>query len=207
VSLNQNKFSGNLPAAFAQMPNLRTISLQNNIFKGNRVPDLHHLTFLGTIPTFLAQHRDLEELNLAYNIFSGVIPAELSQMRGLLTLLLQGRTTLRERKLNNIAANNLTGFLPPELGKLTNLLRLDVSANFLGGTLPSGIGEDISSLEVLYVLHFSQNSLLTKIAFSISMKYRVQFRPLMATSSTYGVSTDRLWKADTPSSVVAGPQI
>jgi len=80
-------------------------------------------------------------LELGNNNFTGVIPKEIGQLKGLLSL--------------NMSSNKFTGAIPPSICKLTNLQVLDLSGNHLTGVIPSAL----SNLHRLSQFNVSNNDL------------------------------------------------
>ncbi|XP_057771239.1 leucine-rich repeat protein 2-like isoform X3 [Salvia miltiorrhiza] len=78
---------------------------------------------MGPIPAELGQLRSLVSLDLYHNNLTASIPPSLSNLSNLKFLRLNG--------------NRLTGRIPRDLTKLANLKILDVSNNDLCGTIPT----------------------------------------------------------------------
>ncbi|KAK4715184.1 hypothetical protein R3W88_013522 [Solanum pinnatisectum] len=55
----------------------------------------------------------------------------------------------------NLSINHFSGIIPLEIGKLTNLVRLDLSNNYISDTIPP----QIDSLAKLETFHISKNQL------------------------------------------------
>ncbi|XP_020582177.1 probable LRR receptor-like serine/threonine-protein kinase At1g74360 [Phalaenopsis equestris] len=116
IDLSYNKFSRELPIAFAELPQLEFLTLGSNDFYGKIPPEY------GRIAT-------LQALDLSFNRLSGGIPPQLGQLTSLLWLMLGN--------------NQLTGEIPSEIGNCSSLLWLNLANNRLSGRLPpeiSGIG-------------------------------------------------------------------
>ena len=86
------------------------------------------------------------ELDLSGNELTGPIPAALSALELLQTLILGGRLDSTSRQW--ITTNALTGPIPDELGRLENLTLLDLGWNELTGRIPDALG-NLSNLESL----------------------------------------------------------
>ena len=109
--LGANRLSGEIPADWGGLKNLRSLSLGGN-----------HLS--GKIPSDLGKLDHLLRLDLSGNQLSGEIPSELGGLRDLQALYLQG--------------NNLSGEIPPELGRLSKLRNVYLSGNQFSGCIPAG---------------------------------------------------------------------
>ena len=109
--LQQNSFTGSLPADVGQLKNLNELLVSDN-----------HLS--GEIPTELGSCLVLGYLDMARNSFQGNIPLSLSSLRGIQFL--------------DLSCNNLSGTIPNELQNLSILQSLNLSFNYLVGEVPSG---------------------------------------------------------------------
>ncbi|XP_004236378.4 pollen receptor-like kinase 3 [Solanum lycopersicum] len=118
--------------ALSQMPGLRTLSFQSNLFSGpmpefNRMGALKGLylsenQFSGEIPSnYFAKMLSLKKLWLSDNKFSGEIPASLMELQYLIELHLEN--------------NQFTGPIPP-MSKQSTLESIDFSNNNLKGEIP-----------------------------------------------------------------------
>ncbi|RVW79222.1 Receptor protein kinase CLAVATA1 [Vitis vinifera] len=104
IQLSNNRFSGEIPSGIWTSPDMIWVMLAGN-------------SFSGTLPTVL---------NASNNMLSGKIPVELTSLRNISVLLLDG---------NQFSENQFSGQIPPELGHLT-LNILDLSFNQLSGMVP-----------------------------------------------------------------------
>ena len=99
-------------------------------------------------------------LSLTGNGLSGPIPAQLGELTGLWTLLLErnelsgpiptGLGGLSSLRLLSLSSNRLTGLIPAELGELTSLRSLFLGRNELSGSIPAELGE-LTSLRSLFL--------------------------------------------------------
>lgn len=80
-------------------------------------------------------------LNLGINNFIGVIPEEVGQLQGLLSL--------------NLSSNKLFGEIPQPICTLKNLQVLDLSSNHFTGTIPA----TLNNLHFLSKFNISNNDL------------------------------------------------
>ncbi|XP_044477088.1 probable inactive receptor kinase At1g48480 [Mangifera indica] len=110
LSLRLNSLYGQLPSDLALCSNLRNLYLQGNQFSGD-------------IPEFLFTLHGLVRLNLASNNFSGGISSGFNNLTRLKTLYLE--------------SNSLSGSIRQL--KLPNLQQLNVSNNFLNGSIPKAL--------------------------------------------------------------------
>ncbi|CAA0839182.1 Probable inactive receptor kinase [Striga hermonthica] len=157
LDLGDNMIGGELPE-FGELPNLRTLRLQNNQLSGSVPGEL----LQGAVP--------LVELDLSVNEFSGPIPVINSTT--LVTL--------------NLSSNSISGPLPPSLGNCLNvdlsrnllsgdisvlnnwnynLEALDLSSNGLRGILPN-----LTQFEKLTLLRARNNSLEGPLPFTLGSK-------------------------------------
>ncbi|KAG5619343.1 hypothetical protein H5410_019167 [Solanum commersonii] len=118
--------------ALSQMPALRTLSFQSNLFSGpipefNRMGALKGLylsenQFSGEIPSnYFEKMLSLKKLWLSDNKFSGEIPSSLMELQYLIELHLEN--------------NQFTGPIPP-ISKQSTLESIDLSNNNLKGEIP-----------------------------------------------------------------------
>ncbi|CAA7396382.1 unnamed protein product [Spirodela intermedia] len=146
LELQQNNFSGVIPAQMGVLASLRILNVSYNSFSGT-VPDnligrstleavdLSHNHLAGKIPISPVDAcSSLSVLKLSNNFFVGEIPREISNCRNLRSLLLDG--------------NILEGRIPAEIGRLRQLRFLDVSRNSLTDTIPPELG-NCTKLSVL----------------------------------------------------------
>lgn len=135
LHLKSMGLSGNMDVdALANIPGLRTISLEDNNFTGP-LPELNRLgalkavylsnnQFNGQISTdFFLKMESLKKLWLANNTFSGNIPSSLTQLRNLIELHLEN--------------NRFSGVIPPL--KQPPLVSLNMSNNQLQGEIPMSL--------------------------------------------------------------------
>ena len=123
LDLYDNAITGTIPATFSQFPAMRVLYLSRNNLHGS----MNIFCEVGT----------LSQLYLQYNAFSGPLPHCIDQMPLLINLFL---------------SNNLfTGSIPAESwGSKQGLVTLDISQNYLTGTLPSALS-NITDLKYLYL--------------------------------------------------------
>ncbi|CAA6660068.1 unnamed protein product [Spirodela intermedia] len=158
LSLCGNEFYGDLPAeALARLRLMEVLELQQNNFSGVipaqmgvlaslRILNVSYNSFSGTVPDNLIGRSTLEAVDLSHNHLAGKIPIspvdacsslnprEISNCRNLRSLLLDG--------------NILEGRIPAEIGRLRQLRFLDVSRNSLTDTIPPELG-NCTKLSVL----------------------------------------------------------
>ena len=138
LSLNENAFTGTIPAAITTLTSLQELDLAQNQLTGSIPSDFDRLKSLvvldlgsnkltGSIPASLGSLPALEYLGLYDNALTGGIPAELGRLGALRELLLWG--------------NQLTGTIPDSLRGLTNLVVFYLAYNQLSGPLPNWFPE------------------------------------------------------------------
>jgi Leucine-rich repeat (LRR) protein len=123
IQKNSSNLTGEIPAEFWNLTELKKIYFQYN-----------NLT--GTIPTELETLTKLDYLNLSANEFSGSIPPEIGNLPNMEKLYLR--------------KNQLTGSIPPELGNLSNLESLLIEENSLSDTIPSELTNATNLWEVSF---------------------------------------------------------
>ena len=161
LSLQIHGLSGEIPAALADLSDLRGLYLGNNSLSGEIPSELGNLSNLkglqlsgnslsGQIPAALGNLSNLESLDLDFNDLSGEIPSELGNLEELELLSLSRNELTGEMpsslgELNRMRFlylydNQLTGRIPPEFGKLGDLEWLWLYDNQLTGNIPSVLG-------------------------------------------------------------------
>ncbi|KAG6767228.1 hypothetical protein POTOM_028421 [Populus tomentosa] len=198
LDLSSNGLSGPIPTGLCQGPsnNLKELYLQNNRFTGSVPATLSncsqltalHLSFnylTGTIPSSLGSLYELRDLNLWFNQLHGEIPPELMNIKALETLILDfneltgvipsgisnctnlnwislsnnrlsGEIPASIGKLGSLAIlklsnNSFYGRIPPELGDCRSLIWLDLNSNFLNGTIPPELFKQSGSIAVNFI--------------------------------------------------------
>ncbi|KAK6155514.1 hypothetical protein DH2020_009762 [Rehmannia glutinosa] len=151
LDLNDNNFTGTIPALLGNCSQLKTIFLNDN-------------ALFGPIPPELFRSRKIKHLDLGYNLLSGIIPPEVGQCNsleylGLYNNHLSGEIPTELFSLHNLnslylSSNNLTGTLP-ELPPLCSLFDFRIHENSFHGSLPLSL----SNCHNLTILYASYNNL------------------------------------------------
>ncbi|KAK7311290.1 hypothetical protein RJT34_09327 [Clitoria ternatea] len=165
LSLNNNKFNGNLPYQLvANCNDLKTLSVNLSV---NQLSGVNlQMSFLdclkltdfegaynqigGSIGPGIGDSVMLRRLDLSGNRLAGSLPNQLGSLQNLKWMLLGG--------------NNLTGEMPSGLGRLASLALLNLSHNSLIGAIPASMS-NAKSLEMLLLDH---NKLSGEIPLSFS---------------------------------------
>ena len=186
-------------ASLGNLPNLTTLSLDNNSLSGeisDSLGNLSNLTTLnlnnnslsGEIPNSLGNLPNLTTLNLDNNSLSGEIPNSLGNLSNLTTLSLDN--------------NSLSGEIPNSLGNLPNLTTLNLDNNSLSGEIPNSLG-NLSNLTTLSLDNNGlsgpiPNELKTLNAIQIFRLYDNAFLPddLALFAAGYGTNTNGWRGAD-----------
>ncbi len=152
LALYFNNLQGQLPAALADLPQLRVLDLHNNAITGSIPPEIGRLVNLvdldlsdnqisGSLPATLGNLTALQWLMLPRNQINGPIPSELGKLTALHTL--------------NLSDNQLSGGIPESLADATALASIRLRNNQLSGSIPFGLGQ----LPALYEIDLSFNQL------------------------------------------------
>ncbi|XP_056175055.1 receptor-like protein 13 [Syzygium oleosum] len=160
--VSNNIIEGELPSWIGSvLPNLQYLNLSNNLLKGRIPPSMGNMIFL-------------ESLDLSNNNFMGEIPEILAKdCTSLNTLKLSGNSlqgqmlprysNLRNLKLLYLDNNRFRGDITPGILNSSLLMVLDVSHNFVSGTLPNWIGD----IQYLQGLMLANNLLVGPLPFSL----------------------------------------
>nr|AEV53594.1 putative leucine rich-repeat receptor-like protein [Triticum aestivum] len=135
LDISNNSFTGQIPAALMEMPMLKSDKTAPKVFF--ELPAYYSTPFI----QYLKPSDCRKVLNLGINNFTGVIPEEIGQLQGLLSL--------------NLSSNKLFGEIPQPICALTNLQVLDLSNNHFTGTIPA----TLNNLHFLSELNISNNDL------------------------------------------------
>jgi hypothetical protein len=155
-----NNLQGPLPAALADLTQLRVLDLHNNALSGaipaeyGRLANLEYIDLSvnrlsGSIPETIGDLAALQSLNLAYNELSGPIPATMGQIAALRNLELSynqfngelpaSLADLAVLETLRLRDNQFAGAIPFGLGELPALAEVDLTFNQLTGTVPSAL--------------------------------------------------------------------
>ncbi|KAG7992714.1 hypothetical protein I3843_02G140800 [Carya illinoinensis] len=153
-------------------------------FTGVRCDKHHHRVsqlvledteLVGKLSPFISNLTGLRILTIVGNHFSGNIPPELSSLRHLRSLMLERNNLhgsipssfalLSELELLQIFQNNISGKLSPVLfSNCSSLQNIDLSENFLTGTIP----EDIGNCSRLWNLYLYNNNFTGQLPLSLA---------------------------------------
>ncbi|CAN6450011.1 unnamed protein product [Victoria cruziana] len=154
--LLDNKFTGEIPASYANCKSMIRFRVTNNSLSGV-VPagiwglpnvviiDLTSNSFQGPVTSDIKGAGTLAQLLISNNLFSGSLPPEISQASSLLEI--------------DASNNRLSGAIPSTIGQLRKLNRLDLSENALSGSVPDSLGSCSSMNE----LNLARNNLSGEI--------------------------------------------
>lgn len=158
--LQNNEFTGPIPASLGNCSKLESLDLSFNYLNGTIPSSLGSLSNLrdlilwlnqlhGLIPEELMYIKTLKNLILDFNVLSGSIPSSLSNCTSLKWLSLSNNQLSGEipssfGQLTNLAIlklgnNSLTGSIPSELGNCRSLIWMDLNTNLLNGTIPPAL--------------------------------------------------------------------
>ncbi|KAL4632600.1 hypothetical protein ACB092_04G063300, partial [Castanea dentata] len=133
--MNDNKFTGTIPADISSLKKRLPITLGNLSFLTELILDNNILQ--GSIPPSIENYQYLLLLDLSQNNLTSTIPKQLFAI-SMLSIGL------------SLAQNFFVGSLPSEVGNLVHLEVLNLSENKLSGKIPSSLSS-CTSLEYLYV--------------------------------------------------------
>lgn len=195
IVLNTNRISGSVPTAFEQLINLQDLWLADN-------------TMTGTVPSWIEQLVGLRSLDVSRNRMEGSLPAELAnlhyvEMLALDNNLFSGKVSslfklntntyggLKKLKYLYLEGNHFTGSLgddfmyPGEFKASSPLVALDVSSNYLTGTIPKHL---FSMFPNLVVIDMSDNMLTSKLPMNVLPNESLEFLDLHGNQLTGEVS-------------------
>ncbi|CBI20587.3 unnamed protein product, partial [Vitis vinifera] len=165
VVASNNNLSGEVPKSLGNCTSLLTIQLSNNRFSGEIPSDIW------TSPDMI-----WVIVEISNNKFSGKIPVELTSLRNISVMLLDGNQFSGElpseiiswKSLNNLnlSRNKLSGPIPKALGSLPNLNYLDLSENQFSGQIPPELVVDSDKLSTKYlimILIFLQKQFIAEV--------------------------------------------
>nr|XP_028949977.1 probable LRR receptor-like serine/threonine-protein kinase At1g56140 isoform X2 [Malus domestica] len=145
--INQNYFTGPLPAFIGNMSALIVLSIRIN-------------SFSGPIPKELGNLKELTVLSIGTNNFSGTLPPELGNLVKLEQLYidscgLSGEIPSTFAKLTNMRVvwasdNPFSGKIPDFIGNWTQLLHLEFQGNSFEGPIPTSFSQ-LTSLNYLLI--------------------------------------------------------
>ncbi|BBN05871.1 hypothetical protein MPTK1_3g16590 [Marchantia polymorpha subsp. ruderalis] len=161
LDLSWNSFSGALPGAVFENPNIYSVDVSHNYFysqlpnesswqfqfrNGLIFLDLHHNSFYGPVPSLFVSRvlRDFIRLDLSENRFWGRFPDAFGVVGSF------------NAKHVDLSDNFFSGPLPVTAGRLQNLEFLDLSNNRFGGRVPGSY----SQLKKLKYLNVTGNNLI-----------------------------------------------
>ncbi|KAM2080242.1 hypothetical protein ACFX1T_034026 [Malus domestica] len=150
VNLHGNQLQGMIPSSLQLLTGLNVLDLSMNQIEGTIPEELGKLTSLnklvingnritGSIPKSLGLCKDLQLLDMSSNNITGTIPDEIGRLQELDILL-------------NLSWNSLRGPIPESFSNLSKLANMDLSHNFLTGSL-----RVLGSLDNLVSLNVSHN--------------------------------------------------
>ncbi|CAL9001180.1 unnamed protein product [Prunus brigantina] len=172
ISLSNNKLSGEIPGWIGKLTKLAILKLSNNSFYGN-------------IPPELGDCKSLIWLDLNTNLLNGTIPPALFKQSGNIAVnFIVSKTYayikndgskechgagnllefagIRDGQLNRISTRNpcnftrvYRGMIQPTFNHNGSMIFLDLSHNFLSGSIPKEIGK----MYYLYILNLGHNNI------------------------------------------------
>ncbi|KAL5577714.1 hypothetical protein UlMin_019413 [Ulmus minor] len=123
LSIQGNSFEGPIPSSFSQLTSLLSLRI-SDIYNGSSSLD------------FVKNLSNLNELVLRNALVNGTIPSELGEFQHLVTL--------------DLSFNNLTGQIPSSFFTMSNLKNLFLGNNSLSGELPNNWNANVEHIDVSY---------------------------------------------------------
>nr|GMD46807.1 MDIS1-interacting receptor like kinase 2-like [Ipomoea batatas] len=150
-SISGNKFNGSIPPTIGDLSNLVFLDLSNNRFDGS-------------IPPQIGKLRELQYLSLYHNNISGVVPYQIGNLQKVWFLDLGSNSYLEApdnwsrvksfpvlRHLS-FAGNKFGPRFPDFILDCRNITYLDLSRNYLNGSIPESLFTTLEKLEYLYLI-------------------------------------------------------
>ncbi|KAH7424344.1 hypothetical protein KP509_11G003500 [Ceratopteris richardii] len=162
--LDNNDFTGSIPASFGGFGRLQRLCLSN-------IPSLS-----GPIPESFGSLKSLQLMDLRSNSLSGPLPSSFGMMSNLRNLHLYG--------------NKISGPIPPSFGLLSQLYNCDLSNNRFSGRVPDAFAFGLTALLNLYL----NDNKITGLPKDMRNLTRLQWidlsnNPLMTGDSVEGIAT------------------
>jgi len=142
LTLEGNQLTGEIDEKIGELSQLQYLNLQANGL-GGKLPSsiglLHQLDFIylddnafsGSIPLDLEYIMARIEVSISNNYLSGELPSPRENASASLS---HDQTDVRIESIN-LKSNRLRGWIPSGFGEMTTLRRLELSQNFLNGTI------------------------------------------------------------------------
>ncbi|KAJ9167171.1 hypothetical protein P3X46_021841 [Hevea brasiliensis] len=163
ISVDNNQLHGRLPSDIGlTLPNLRALRFSDN-------------RFTGPIPISLSNASALKEISIQSNRFSGLVPKEFGMLQHLMYLEFAQNQLQDDLSLFNSLTN------------CTILTYIDLSSNFLKGTLPNSVANLSKHVQVLSL---SENQLHNAIPLGIVNLPNLRFFDLSSNYLTGPVLVD-----------------
>ncbi|XP_040370086.1 probable LRR receptor-like serine/threonine-protein kinase At1g56130 isoform X3 [Rosa chinensis] len=181
LSFGRNNFSGSLPSELGNLLKLQQLYVSNCGVSGEIPPTFANLQNLeifwargvelsGRIPDFIGNFSKLTSLRFQGNSFEGPIPFAFSNLTSIKELHISDLSNANGSSslafIENMKAlsilvlrnNNISDSIPSDFGLYQSLSQLDLSYNYLDGSIPSWVKEEKLQLN-LVANNFSIESL------------------------------------------------
>ncbi|KAL0354865.1 UNVERIFIED_CONTAM: putative LRR receptor-like serine/threonine-protein kinase [Sesamum radiatum] len=178
LSLRNCGFKGKIPESLVHLQNLQFLVLSENMLTGrihlvftisppSKCFHFGDNNFTGLLPVSLSNAYFLQTINFYQNKFTGPMPKNLDRLPDLQSLsiwssniqddisFISSLTNCTKLKYLDISDNFLTGSLPHSVANLsTQLSYMSIGRNMIHGAIPSGIGNliGLSSLSLVFNL-------------------------------------------------------
>ncbi|KAL5543595.1 hypothetical protein UlMin_007379 [Ulmus minor] len=145
LDLAENHLNGTIPASLGDLKAMKQVQIINQYlffgkYRGMYYEDNLFVTIKGQNLLYTKLLSLVVSLDLSGNNLSGDLPAEITNLQGLVVL--------------NLSRNHITGSIPEGISKLEELSSLDLSTNRMSGPIP----QSLSSLSFLGHLNLSNNN-------------------------------------------------
>lgn len=168
LNVASNELSGTIPPDISNVSAMQTLFLNNNMFHGtlpSQMLNLQYLDYLnlstnffeGEVAGFINPASELGFIHLGSNFFSGQINTVFRTLHNLFVLVVS----------NNLFTGPITSMIDPTLQLA--LVKLDVSANSLSGSLPNDIYQLTNFADFIAAINCFTGSIPNEICYGTNL--------------------------------------